>query len=270
MGKIKNDKYYTPIDLANYCVNKTKEIIGENNITEYIEPSGGNGVFLDFLPNGTYSCDIEPEDSRIEKQDYLTLNLDYKKGRCIIGNPPFGTKLNLFVQFFNKSIEIADYIAFICPISQLNNAIKTYKFNLVYSENLGDIVYSDRKVPTCFNIYKRPINGKINSKIPNKLKDVIIKECCKNKNPKRAKLYNNFNYDYAICAWGASIGKEIQYPSQYTKEFYFIINNRDLKDEIINCIKKADWTKEFLMTATPNLLHWQVIKYLKEQIPEIK
>ena len=61
MTKIKNDKYYTSPDLAKYVVNKTKEIIGEENITEYIEPSGGNGVFLDYLPQGTYSCDIEPE-----------------------------------------------------------------------------------------------------------------------------------------------------------------------------------------------------------------
>jgi len=61
MAKIKNDKYYTPSGLAKYCVEKTKEVIGEENITEWIEPSGGNGVFLDYLPQGTYSCDIEPE-----------------------------------------------------------------------------------------------------------------------------------------------------------------------------------------------------------------
>lgn len=39
MAKIENDKYYTPIDLANYCWDKTLEIIGEENISEIIEPS---------------------------------------------------------------------------------------------------------------------------------------------------------------------------------------------------------------------------------------
>lgn len=29
MAKIENDKYYTPKDVAEYIVNKTKEIIGE-------------------------------------------------------------------------------------------------------------------------------------------------------------------------------------------------------------------------------------------------
>jgi hypothetical protein len=35
MAKIINDKYYTPPDLVKYIVEKTKEIIGEQNITEY-------------------------------------------------------------------------------------------------------------------------------------------------------------------------------------------------------------------------------------------
>jgi len=33
MSKINLDKYYTPSDLAEYCVMKTKEIIGVENIT---------------------------------------------------------------------------------------------------------------------------------------------------------------------------------------------------------------------------------------------
>lgn len=49
MAKIQNDKYYTPSDLAEYCVHKTEEIIGKENITEYLEPSAGAGVFLDYL-----------------------------------------------------------------------------------------------------------------------------------------------------------------------------------------------------------------------------
>ena len=29
MAKIENDKYYTPVDLAKYCIDKTFEIIGK-------------------------------------------------------------------------------------------------------------------------------------------------------------------------------------------------------------------------------------------------
>lgn len=90
MSKIELDKYYTSKELAKYCVNKTKEVIGEKNITEWLEPSAGCGNFLDFLDNNFLAYDISPEDNRIIKQDYMKLTLDYLKGRCVIGNPPFG------------------------------------------------------------------------------------------------------------------------------------------------------------------------------------
>ena len=64
IAKILNDKYYTSPELAEYCVKKTKEIIGEENITEYIEPSAGSGVFLDFLNKPYLAYDIKPEDIR--------------------------------------------------------------------------------------------------------------------------------------------------------------------------------------------------------------
>ena len=62
MAKIQNDKYYTSPELAKYCVEKTKEIIGEDNIVEYVEPSAGSGVFLDYLDKPYLAYDIEPED----------------------------------------------------------------------------------------------------------------------------------------------------------------------------------------------------------------
>ena len=88
MAKIINDKYYTPIDLAKYCIDKTYEIIGKENITEIIEPSAGNGSFSNQLNCIAY--DIEPECDGIIKQDFLTTELEYNKGRLIIGNPPLG------------------------------------------------------------------------------------------------------------------------------------------------------------------------------------
>ena len=47
MAKINLDKYYTPSYLAEYCVNKTKEVIGEENITEWLETPCLNGTLGD-------------------------------------------------------------------------------------------------------------------------------------------------------------------------------------------------------------------------------
>ena len=122
MSKIENDKYYTPVDLAKYCIDKTFEIIGKENITDIIEPSAGNGSFSNQLDCTAY--DLYPEGDNIIKQDYLKLDLPYKKGRLIIGNPPYGKGNTLSVKFYKKAIKECDYISFIQSISQLNNNIQ--------------------------------------------------------------------------------------------------------------------------------------------------
>ena len=64
MTKIENDKYYTPVELSKYCINKTFEIIGEDNIKDIIEPSAGDGSFSNQLFFCT-AYDIEPESNNI-------------------------------------------------------------------------------------------------------------------------------------------------------------------------------------------------------------
>jgi len=264
LAKIQNDKYYTPPDLARHIVAKTKEIIGDENITEYIEPAAGAGVFLDYLDKPYLAYDIEPEDDRIIKQDFLKINLDYKEGRCIIGNPPYGTRNTLSVKFFKKSIQLGDYIAFIQPISQLDNNQQMYEFDLIHSEDLGIQTYTDRELHCCFNIYKRPAN-ELNKKPNYKLKDITILEWRRGGNYKIPE-----KYDYAICGWGAAVGKQIKQQGQFALEYYIIINNDKYKEQIINVLANADWKKIYPNIATPRLAQWKIYKYIKEQIPEIK
>ena len=266
MAKIENDKYYTSPELAEYCVKKTKEIIGEDNITEYVEPSAGSGVFLNYLDKHYTAYDIEPESDKVTKQDWLSLDLDYKQGRCVIGNPPFGSKNTLSVKFFKKAVNICDYIAFILPISQLNNNQQMYEFDLIYSEDLGLRHYSDRDLHCCFNIYKRPKDG-LNKKNDYKLKDVVIKE-----NRRTGQQIDSDNYDIGICSFGSGIiGRIPTYVGQYAKEFYFKINNDVFREEIIELIKTTDWEHDVCngISGQTNLAQWQVYKYLKEQIPEL-
>ncbi len=162
-NKLHLDKYYTPKELAKYCIDKTFEIIGKNNISEIIEPSAGNGSFSSQIEN-CIAYDIEPDNDNIIEQDFLELNLDYKKGRLIIGNPPFGDRMNLASKFIKKCYLISDYISFILPISQLNNNYKFYEFDLIHSEDLGEQLYTDRLVRCCLNVYKRPKMGSIGRK----------------------------------------------------------------------------------------------------------
>ena len=255
-NKIILDKYYTDKELANDLIKKTYEIVGKDNITEVIEPSAGNGAFSSQI-EGCIAYDIEPEGENIKKQDFLKLNLPYKKGRLFIGNPPFGDRNRLSVRFFKHCITMGDYIAFILPISQLNNNQQMYEFDLVYSEDLGKVYFTDRYIRVCFNIYKRP-EGRLNNKPKNTSKHITIYEI-RNQNKPIPK-----NYDLCICAWG-SIGKPYD-PSEkrYTKEFFIKIDNHSQKNNIIDLLKNTDWCKTFPMTSTPNLLQWQVFKIVND------
>jgi hypothetical protein len=258
------EKYYTPIETAKYCINKAFEIIGKENISDIIEPSAGNGSFSLQL-EGCKAYDIEPEHESIIQQNFLELDLKHKEGRLIIGNPPFGFKNNLALQFYKKSIKLGDYISFILPISQLNNNISMYEFDLIYSEDLGELEYfnANKLVKCVLNIYKRNING-LNKRPNYKLRDVNIIEYRRSRQE-----HIPTNYDFAICGFG-SIGKICEYDNQYCKIFYILINNDSLRNKIKETILNADWKGIYKMTNSPNLLHWQIYKYLKEQIAEIQ
>lgn len=264
--KIYCDKYYTSPEIAKYCVDKFKKIIGRENVTEYIEPSAGAGVFLEFLDKPFLAYDLYPEDIRITKADWLNVELKYKKGRCVIGNPPYGDKNVLLIKFFRKAVCICDYIAFILPISQWNNSQQLYQFDLIHSENLGIQMYSDRNVHCCFNIYQRPKCG-VNVKPPTyALKDITIREVRTSRNQL---LPDDFKYDIAICSWG-SVGEIVEFKYQYAKETYIRVNNELLKEKVIAVIKAAKWEEIYPMTTSPNLTQWQIKKYLKSKILDLK
>lgn len=265
MSKIELDKYYTPTDLAEYCVNTVKKVIGIKNIKEYLEPSAGSGVFLPYLDVKYLAFDIEPEAEDIIKQNYLELEIPYKEGRCVIGNPPYGKGNYTSVKFFKKAITQGDYVAFILPISQLNNNMYMYEFDMIHSEDLGKREYSGRKVHCVFNIYKR--NPKGYNKKPNfDLKDVTLKGVAngKSRNDKVPE-----KYDFSICAFG-SIGKVCDYEGQYCQQTYITINNDSLRGEITSVIKNAKWKEMYGMTATPKIKHWMINKLLKNTIKGIE
>jgi len=138
------DKYFTNKNLAESLYQKTVDVIKkhENNIENYIwlEPSAGEGVFFDLLPqNKKIGIDISPLREDIIKYDYLKFKLPNKK-IIVIGNPPFGHRGVMALNFINHSI-MAEYVCFILPMffeSKGKGSIK-YRvrgFNLIHSEKL--------------------------------------------------------------------------------------------------------------------------------------
>ena len=263
MAKIPNDKYYTPQHIVDKCVNKVKEIVGDS-VTEIIEPSAGNGAFIESLDNSfncnKYYYDLLPEHDKIKQQDFLELDLEYKQGRVVIGNPPFGNRSTLIVKFFKKAVRLCDYIAFILPISQLNNVKQLYEFDLIHSEDLGKQNYSGVDLHCCFNIYKRPSSGVLNSKPKmieiDGLEVIEYRRGCHKPN----RVVDG--YFYSVCSWGGSLGKNNKHIGDFAKEMYFYSNDKDLQ----YLIKSIDWKTELRTISTPYMPKGKVLEIIQNKL----
>ncbi len=163
------DQFFTPLSVANHCVDITFQILEELNIDirEYIfiEPSAGSGNFLSYIPSNNYiAMDVEPMGKNIIEQDFLDWTPDKNKKYIVIGNPPFGLRGQKALQFINKSFEFADFVCFILPplfnSDGKGSPKKRIKANLIFSEDITSHSYSypngeNVNINTIFQIWSK-------------------------------------------------------------------------------------------------------------------
>lgn len=164
------EKFYTNTDTVKNCIELIKKVLDVQNNDLIIEPSAGNGQFIDEikkLTNKYYFCDILPEHPEIAKADYFNIDYSYfqKLGLRkihIIGNPPFGRQSTLALQFIKRSCIYADTISFILPKSFKKNSMKNkipINFHLLFEEDIKDNSFLlDGKpfdVPCVFQIWEK-------------------------------------------------------------------------------------------------------------------
>lgn len=171
-GKNRNiiDKFYTNPDIAKLCIQEFQKYISiqENDIL--IEPSAGNGSFLNHfysmkLSTNIVGFDIEPEHEKIIKQDFLLLNssiFPQDKKIYILGNPPFGRQSSMAKKFIKKACEFADSVGFILPKSFKKESLQTtfpLHFHLVATLDLpiNSFLLNEKEydVPCVFQIWKK-------------------------------------------------------------------------------------------------------------------
>lgn len=259
MPKIDKDKYYTEETLAQYCVDKTFEVLG-TDWNRIIEPSAGAGAYLKYLPKNTLAYDIAPEAEGIEIADYREVKLPYLERSLVIGNPPFGRANKLSVQFIKASMLHSDYVSFIQPISQLNQNRTMKDTELVYSEDLGTLQYSGRNVHCCLNIYHKCKDGhKQNFDIPG------IIEC---RHIFRSGKYQhsddilNYPWDFRVSAWGSI---HLLSPDETCPNEVVFKAEDSIKDWLEKKLKECNYQELLSCVSTPNLPAWRLRKWLKEE-----
>lgn len=187
------DKYYTSNEAVNTCIELIKDNIIINNNDLAIEPSAGNGSFINnikALSKNYIFYDIEPENDEINKQDFLELDCENFKqydNIHIIGNPPFGRQSTLAIKFIKKSSEFSDSISFILPKSFKKESSKKHfplnfhlliEYDLPFNSFIVDETEYD--VPCVFQIWQKK---DINREIPEILYPINFTFIKKNDNP---------------------------------------------------------------------------------------
>ena len=266
------DKYYTPENLVNLTVARTLDAFGLENITEFVEPSAGAGAFLPALRatgKPVLAFDIAPEAEGIETADFLTLDLPYRTGRCVIGNPPFFYEHKISLRFYKKACSIADFVAFILPVSIYRGSPEFCAFDLVSSELLPVEKYSGVDVKCCLNLYRRPKSGVLNTKaLASGNSKVWFKTFGRGeaRNDRIAK-----GYAFSFCSFG-QVGKPSTHVGEYAQELYVYCPDRELAAKI-----KAVSTQELLTAyakqfsvSMPRLTVARYWDYLQEVLPEVE
>ena len=187
------DKFYTSPIIVNKCINFIKQKINVQEDDLCIEPSAGNGSFINGIKSlfKNYKFyDLEPENNEIIKQDYLeydynTINKKQNSKVHIIGNPPFGRQSSLAIKFIKKSAEYSNSISFILPKSFKKDSLKKHfplNFHLIHEFDLPKNSFivdkKDYDVPCVFQIWIKKDTYRYTPKklIPDKYKFVKKEE----------------------------------------------------------------------------------------------
>ena len=118
------DQYYTKPETAEWCydifLSVAKKLEVDLDDYCFIEPSAGCGYFYNLLPSRRrIGVDIDPSMRGIVKADFLQWNPPKKTSKknryIVIGNPPFGLRGHLALQFINHAYDFADMVAFVLP-----------------------------------------------------------------------------------------------------------------------------------------------------------
>lgn len=251
------DRFYTPKEIIERCINQI-------DLTQFdciIEPSAGTGNFLDYLPNA-FSYDISPEDSRIQKEDWFSLDktiFSKYKNILVCGNPPFGQQNKLAIEFFNEAAKFCNVIAFILPLSFKKKSIQdrlNLNFWLEKEIDLTDGYFflkdeTKISVPCVFQIWQKKNikREKEKNRTTTSLFDFVPKD----------------KADFRIQRVGGNAGKASLDLDKAVSSNYFIKNNTFLTNEqFINLINSITFPEIEYTVGPKSLSKNELIKEMEK------
>lgn len=169
------DQFFTCPDVAIKCVSQLVSWTdSQSGDWLWVEPSAGDGSFLDAMPYPQIGLDIASARTDVMKADFLGWRPGQTNRRvAVVGNPPFGKNASLARAFVNHAAGFADVIAFIVPrtfekpafINKLDRRLHLVSQHAL-DENSFRFDGAPYAVPTVFQIWERrkalrPLNPQV-------------------------------------------------------------------------------------------------------------
>lgn len=259
------DKYYTKESIAKDCYEHLKLVIQSLGIqldqVVFVEPSAGSGAFLKQIKEQSIGFDIAPASSEIIKNDFLTqdlrAHLPTGKKIIFIGNPPFGKKSSLAIEFINKALSYSNVVGFIVPIQFRKwsaqskiDADARLVFDMSLPENAFEIVGKDYNLRCCFQVWATDVDSgsdlRIKEKPSTSHKDFEIYQYNRTE---QAEKFFDYEWDFAV-------------PRQGFQDYTVKVFTKD------DCDKKQQWIffKAKNKTVLKRLLSLDFVKLSKKNI----
>ena len=233
------DKYYTNPLIAKQCVDMIKNNINIAEDDLIIEPSAGNGSFINdikTISSNHIFYDLEPENTEIVKQDYLTFNYCGVKRVHVIGNPPFGRQSSLAIKFIKKSTSYCHSLSFILPKSFKKDSMKKcfpLNYHLIFEFDIPDNSFvvdgKEHDVPCVFQIWEKR----------DELREVMKKLIPKGYNF----VKQNEEPDISFRRVGVNAGNVYrECATKSVQSHYFIRFDNELTDELYEQLSTIDYS----------------------------
>lgn len=119
------DQFYTKPEVAKWCWQQFRVVAKDLGVNlrkyHFVEPSAGCGWFYNQMPRSRRTgIDIAPKPidvlgGELVEADFLKWRPKRNTKYVVLGNPPFGLRGHLALQFINHSAKFADLVGFILP-----------------------------------------------------------------------------------------------------------------------------------------------------------
>lgn len=228
------DKFYTKPHIAALVWEDFKSILSNQKLLNVtvVEPSAGDGKLLDVVDIEKIGFDLVPESENIIQNDFLSGDITSYVSNDVVffGNPPFGKKGKLAIDFVNKAFTFGKYVGFIVPIqfkkySVQNRIIKEAK--LIFERDLPFDSFTlgekDYKVRCVFQVWttdESQIDLRESKPITSHNDFKMYQYNC----TVEAEKYFDYDWDFCVLRQG-----------------YGDFNQKFTKDDVDNLSRKKQW-----------------------------